>query len=157
MIGLLEETLDGGGYDVLTDHDLNQDGTTSPERYRVIVTGSHPEYPYLGVLNAYIVFSRNGGLFMYLGGNGFHWCSGLNSNRPHRLEARKGDQGCRPMELPAGERVHSSNEAQGGLWRCMDRAPQSLFGAGSCACGIRPGVPHRLMDHATSSSGSAWT
>lgn len=156
MIGFLEEKLGRGGYDVLTDHDVHQYGVTALERYRVVVTGSHPEYPTLEVLNAYTAFARNGGHLMYLGGNGFYWCSVVDSRRPHRLEVRKGDQGCRSTELPAGERVHSLNGAQGGLWRSRGRSPQSLFGIGSCACGIGPGVPYRLEDHITSSPSSAW-
>lgn len=157
MIGFLEEKLGRGGYDVLTDHDLHKYGVKALERYRVVVTGSHPEYPTLEVLNAYTAFARNGGHLMYLGGNGFYWCSVVDSHRPHRLEIRKGDQGCRTTELPAGERVHSLNGAQGGLWRSRGRTPQSLFGVGSCACGIGPGVPYRFMDHITNSSSSAWT
>ncbi|KAG6365765.1 hypothetical protein INS49_007376 [Diaporthe citri] len=157
MIGFLEEKLGRGGYDVLTDHDLHTYGVKALERYRVVVTGSHPEYPTLEVINAYAAFARNGGHLMYLGGNGFYWCSVVDSHRPHRLEVRKGDQGCRSTELPAGERVHSLNGAQGGLWRSRGRTPQSLFGIGSCACGIGPGVPYRFVDHITSSSSSAWT
>lgn len=101
MIGFMEEKLGRGGYDVLTDHDLHQHGINALEKYRVVVTGSHPEYPSLEVLNAYTAFTRNGGHLMYLGGNGFYWCSVLNSRRPHwhRLEVRKGDQGCRSTEL----------------------------------------------------------
>lgn len=157
MIGFMEEKLGRGGYDVLTDHDLHEHGINALERYRVVVTGSHPEYPSLEVLNAYTAFARNGGHLMYLGGNGFYWCSVLDSRRPHRLEVRKGDQGCRSTELPAGERVHSLNGAQGGLWRSRGRTPQSLFGVGSCACGIGPGVPYRFSDHITGSSSSSWS
>lgn len=156
MIGFLEEKLGRGGYDVLTDHDLHKYGIKALERYSVVVTGSHPEYPTLEVLNAYTAFARNGGNLMYLGGNGFYWCSVVDSYRPHRLEVRKGDQGCRSTELPAGERVHSLNGAQGGLWRSRGRTPQSLFGIGSCACGIGPGVPYRFVDHITGSPSSAW-
>lgn len=157
MIGFLEEKLGRGGYDVLTDHDLHKYGAAALHRYRVVVTGSHPEYPTLEVLNAYTAFARNGGHLLYLGGNGFYWHSVMDSNRPHRLEVRKGDQGCRSTELPAGERVHSLNGAQGGLWRSRGRTPQSLFGIGSCACGTGPGVPYRLEDHIKSSSSSwAW-
>ncbi|KAK2603179.1 hypothetical protein N8I77_009657 [Diaporthe amygdali] len=157
MIGFLEEKLGRGRYDVLTDHDLHTYGATALERYRVVVTGSHPEYPTLEVLNAYTAFARNGGHLMYLGGNGFYWCSVLDSRRPHRLEVRKGDQGCRSTELPPGERIHALNGAQGGLWRSRGRTPQSLFGVGSCACGIGPGVPFKFLEQVALSSGSAWT
>ncbi|EXF77328.1 hypothetical protein CFIO01_12983 [Colletotrichum fioriniae PJ7] len=156
MIGFLEGKLGRGGYDVLTDHDLHAQGVAALQRYKVVVTGCHPEYPSLEVLNAYAAFARTGGHLMYLGGNGFYWCSVLDTHRPHRLEVRKGDQGCRSIELPAGERIHSLNGAQGGLWRSRGRAPQSLFGVGSCACGSGDGVPYRFTDHVTKCKDSTW-
>lgn len=156
MIGFLEEKLGRGGYDVLTDHDLHSQGVAALEKYRVVLTGCHPEYPSLEVLNAYAAFARTGGHVMYLGGNGFYWCSVLDSHRPHRLEVRKGDQGCRSVELPAGERVHSLNGAQGGLWRSRGRTPQSLLGVGSCACGSGAGVPYRFVNQITESRDSTW-
>ncbi|VUC30656.1 unnamed protein product [Clonostachys rosea] len=157
MIGLLEEKLGRGGYDVLTDHDLHVYGDAALEGYQAILTGCHPEYPSLEVLNAYSSFARAGGSILYLGGNGFYWCTVLDSNRPHRVEVRKGDQGCRSIELPAGERNHSLNGAQGGLWRSRGRAPQMLFGVGSCACGSGPGVPFRFEDDIVQKSDSKWS
>lgn len=156
MIGFLEQKLGRGGYDVLTDHDLHTHGVGALARYRVVLTGCHPEYPSLEVLNAYAAFARTGGHLMYLGGNGFYWCSVLDPHRPHRLEVRKGDQGCRSVELPAGERIHSLNGAQGGLWRSRGRTPQSLLGVGSCACGSGPGVPYRFVEEVVAGRESTW-
>ena len=156
MIGLLEQRLGRGNYDILTDHDVHLRGASALNGYRVVLTGCHPEYPSLELLNAYASFSRNGGNLMYLGGNGFYWCSVTDPARPHRLEVRKGDQGCRSIELPAGERIHSLNGAQGGLWRSRGRNPQTLWGLGSCACGSGPGVAYKLDRDILDSSSYSW-
>ncbi|OAQ86703.1 large subunit of -dimethylformamidase protein [Purpureocillium lilacinum] len=156
MIGFLEQQLGRGGYDVLTDHDVHLQGVDALAGYKVVITGCHPEYPSLEMLNAYRAFANRGGSIMYLGGNGFYWCAVVDPARPHRVEVRKGDQGCRSIELPAGERVHSLNGAHGGLWRARGRTPQSLFGIGSCACGNGLGVPYRFSDEVTRSGGFAW-
>lgn len=155
MTGLLEDRLGRGNYDILTDHDVhtNKDALSG---YDVVLTGCHPEYPSLQLLNAYAAFSRGGGSLMYLGGNGFYWCSVMDSARPHRIEVRKGDQGCRSVELPAGERMHSLDGGQGGLWRSRGRNPQTLFGVGSCACGNGQGVAFKFEEDIVKSEAHAW-
>ncbi|KXT06157.1 hypothetical protein AC578_1297 [Pseudocercospora eumusae] len=144
MVGFLESKLGKGGYDVVTEHDLHIQGVDAVKFYDILITGSHPEYPSLNELDAYVSFVAQGGYVMYLGGNGFYWCSETDPKRPHRMEVRKGDQGCRSVTLPAGERIHSLSGAQGGLWRSRGRAPQTLFGVGADACGSGPGVPYRF-------------
>lgn len=57
-------------YDVLTDHALD----TEPgllDGYKVLITGSHPEYWSGRMLTAVEQFLSRGGKVMYLGGNGF--------------------------------------------------------------------------------------
>lgn len=61
--------------------------------------------------------------------------------RPHRMEVRRADVGARTHENPAGERFHSLNGELGGLWRSLGRAPNYIFGIGSCASGKGPGRP----------------
>lgn len=156
MIGLLEEKLGRGGYDVVTDHDLHARGVDALKGYDVAITGCHPEYPSLESLNAYAAFARRGGSLMYLGGNGFYWVSATDPARPHRTEVRRGDQGCRSLSMPAGERMHSVNGGQGGLWRGRGRNPNTLFGIGSCACGSGPGVPYKFEDAVLKSPEYAW-
>ncbi|TPX12998.1 uncharacterized protein E0L32_006643 [Thyridium curvatum] len=146
MIGFLEQL--GIPYDVTVDHELHAQGVRAIERYSTVITGSHPEYPTLQSLNAYSEFAARGGNIMYLGGNGFYWLSVLDPANPHRLEVRRGDQGVRTFQLPGGERHHSLNGAQGGLWRSRGRAANYLFGVGCCGEGIGPGVPFRRTAHA---------
>lgn len=140
MIGFLERS--GIPYDILTDHCLHIMGRDATRRYSTLITGCHPEYPSLQTLDAYTDFAKSGGNIMFLGGNGFYWVSETDPQRPHRLEVRKGDQGCRSITLPPGERMHSLFGGQGGLWRSRGRAPNYLFGIGSCAFGTGPGKPY---------------
>ena len=140
-IGFLERS--GIPYDVCYDHDLHLHGLEAIRRYHTVVTGCHPEYPSLESLDAYSSFAKAGGNIAYLGGNGFYWTSVTDKARPHLLEVRRGDQGCRSFSLEPGERIHSLNGKQGGLWRSRGRPPNVLFAVGSDAFGTGPGVPFR--------------
>ncbi|KAL4782352.1 hypothetical protein BJX76DRAFT_369238 [Aspergillus varians] len=140
MIGFLEDL--GIPYEVITDHCLHEKGSNAASQYSVLITGSHPEYPSIESQNAYRDFIKSGGSVLYLGGNGFYWSSETDLARPHRLEVRKGDTGTRTIELPAGERHHSYSGRAGGLWRSRGRAPNYLFGVGSCTFGIGKGQPY---------------
>ena len=144
MVGFLEMQLGRGGYDVLTEHDLHLRGFSAVHGYDVLITGSHPEYPSLNELDVYAEHLKSGGSVMYLGGNGFYWCSSTDPLHPHRMEVRKGDQGCRSITISAGERIHQTDGAHGGLWRSRGRAAQVMFGVGSDACGSGPGVPYKV-------------
>ena len=69
-------------YDVITDEDLHRDGEALLSPYKVVLTGSHPEYwttPMMDALEAYLT---SGGRLMYLGGNGFYWVTD-RLGRPH--------------------------------------------------------------------------
>lgn len=143
MVGFLEQL--GIKYDILYDHDLHVDGVKAAARYSTIITGSHPEYPSIQSLNAYSNFLQQGGNMIYLGGNGFYWMSVVDAQRPHRLEVRRIDQGVRTFQMPGGERHHSLNGAQGGLWRSRGRAANYLVGLGCCGEGIGPGVPYKRV------------
>ena len=140
MIGFLEQL--GIPYDVITDHCLHLRGNAAVSQYSTLITGCHPEYCSLQMLDTYVGFAKSGGNIMYLGGNGFYWVTEADSDHPHRVEVRKGDQGCRSITIPPGERFHSTGGAHGGLWRSRGRAPNYLFGIGSCAFGTGKGKPY---------------
>ena len=92
----LPDRLAGGrrgiAYDVVTDEDLHAEGAALLAPYQVVLTGSHPEYwtaPMLDALEAYLA---GGGRLMYLGGNGFYWVTGVDPERPHVIEVRRGQR-----------------------------------------------------------------
>lgn len=77
----------GVEHDVLTDHALDADGAPLLDPYRVVVTGSHPEYVSEQMLDALEAFLTRGGRLMYLGANGFYW---ITSRTGHWIETRRG-------------------------------------------------------------------
>jgi hypothetical protein len=135
LIGLEFLERSGLPYDVVCDHDLHTFGTSAISRYGTIITGSHPEYHTVESLGAYTDYIKGGGNLMYLGGNGFYWSCATRSENLHRVEIRRGDQGCRAFTLAGGDRVFSTNGQQGLLWRSRGLASNYLLGVGCCACG----------------------
>lgn len=122
-------------YEVLTDEDLHRDGGAALDGYRVVLTGSHPEYwtrPMMTALNGYL---DGGGRLMYLGGNGFYWVTSVFPDRPHLIEVRRGNVGTRSWNSAPGEATHSACGDPGGLWRFNGHPPHALLGVGMASQG----------------------
>jgi N,N-dimethylformamidase len=131
----------GFDYDVVTDEDLHFDGLELLQDYKVVITGTHPEYwttPMLDSLDAYL---SEGGRLMYLGGNGFYWVTSVDAEKPHVVEVRRGIAGTRAWESPPGELYHSTTGEPGGLWRYRGRAPNKVAGIGFTAQGWNGTAP----------------
>jgi N,N-dimethylformamidase len=121
--------------DVITDEDLDKESHSLLGQYRVLITGTHPEYWSKPMLEALDLFERGGGRLMYLGGNGFYWRISFTDSPAGAIECRK-SEGVRLLDPPAGERCHSVDGEPGGLWRNLGRAPQTLTGVGTTAFGF---------------------
>jgi len=134
VIDWLEEM--GIPFDVITEDDLDAEGEALLNRYRCVVTGTHPEYPSLRVLDAIAAFQNQGGRFIYLGGNGFYWRTSYHPTLPGVVEMRRGEDGIRSWLAEGGEYYHSFTGELGGMWRRMGRAPQSVAGVGMTAQGF---------------------
>ena len=144
----LVDWLEAKGYqfDVATDEDLNFEGEELLAPYRVILTGSHPEYSSAQMLSALDGYMSRGGRLMYLGGNGFYWVTSFDHHRPHVIEVRRW-HGTEAWEAGPGEYYHSTSGELGGLWRFRGRTPQELTGVGFTAQGTDKSLPfHRLPD-----------
>lgn len=129
-------------FDCATDEDLHFEGEDLLKRYRVVLTGSHPEYwtePMFTALERYL---KDGGRIMYLGGNGFYWVTSLDPERPHVVEVRR-QAGMRTWEASPGELFHSTTGELGGLWRHRGKAPQRILGIGTISAGAEPARPYR--------------
>jgi N,N-dimethylformamidase len=126
----------GLSYDVITDDDLHAEGLDLLRPYRVLVTGSHPEYKSLQMLDALDGWMRQGGRLMYLGGNGFYWRIAYHPTRPGTIEVRRSEDGTRAWDAEVGEYYHSFTGEYGGLWRRNNRAPQALAGVGFISQGF---------------------
>jgi N,N-dimethylformamidase len=120
----------GVAFDVATDEDLDREGADLLGRYRVVLTGTHPEYYSARMLDAWESYLGAGGRAMYLGGNGFYWVTSYHPDKPHLIEVRKGEAGCRAWQARPGETHMAFTGERGGIWRNRGRAPQKLFGVG---------------------------
>jgi N,N-dimethylformamidase beta subunit-like, C-terminal/Concanavalin A-like lectin/glucanases superfamily len=134
----------GFKYDVITDHDLHLEGLSILKPYKVILTGSHPEYWSGPALDGIEEYLENGGRLMYLGGNGFYWVTALDPGEQHTVEIRRYN-GTQTWHAEPGEHYLSTTGENGGLWRSRGRPPQALVGVGFSAQGRGRGVPFRRM------------
>lgn len=134
IIDWLEES--GIDYDVITDDALHAEGDLLLRPYRCLMTGSHPEYHTMRMLDAIEGWLSQGGRLFYTGGNGFYWKVATHEAYPGVIEVRRGEAGTRCFEMPAGERHNQFDGEFGGLWRSSGRAPQRLVGVGFVAEGF---------------------
>ncbi|HJO05363.1 MAG TPA: LamG domain-containing protein, partial [Acidobacteriota bacterium] len=131
-------------YDTITDDALHAEGHELIDPYRVVVTGSHPEYYSSQMLDALEEYLQAGGRLMYMGGNGFYWIYSLHPERPLTAELRRWG-GTQYWEAQPGEYYHSTTGELGGLWRNRGRAPQRLVGVGFTAQGFDVNSTYRRL------------
>ena len=126
----------GHDFDVVTDEDLDEDGVELIAPYRVVITGSHPEYHTANTIDALSQYTRGGGRLMYMGGNGFYWRIARHPELPGVVEIRRGEGGIRAWASEPGEYYNAFDGQYGGLWRRNNRPPQALAGIGFSAQGL---------------------
>jgi N,N-dimethylformamidase len=122
-------------YDIITDQELHDDGVDAISDYRVVTTGTHPEYHTKQSLDALLNYRDQGGRLMYLGGNGFYWRIATHQDEEGLIEIRRGEGGIRAWASEPGDYYNAFDGAYGGLWRRSARAPQQLAGIGFSAQG----------------------
>ena len=136
-------------YDVITDEDLHHEGLSLLRRYNVVMTGTHPEYYSLQMLNAVQGFVDRGGRLMYLGGNGYYWRISFSDNHPGVIECRRSEAGIRPWEPGPGQFYHAFTGEYGGLWRRNGRPSAELTGLIMSSQGFDISEPYELTDAAS--------
>ncbi|MCL4764647.1 MAG: N,N-dimethylformamidase [Hyphomicrobiaceae bacterium] len=139
----------GLSYDLITDWELHHEGYELLKPYRVVMTGSHPEYHTREMLDALETYRDNGGRFCYLGGNGFYWKIALSKEKPGLIEIRRAEGGIRAWAAEAGEYYNQLDGEYGGLWRRNGRPPQELCGVGFTAQGNFVGSYYRVLPEAS--------
>ena len=132
-------------FDIITDEDLDDEGPSLLAPYRVVLTGSHPEYHTVGTLDALQSYRGNGGRLVYLGGNGFYWRIARRLDMPHIIEIRRAEGGIRAWEAEPGEYHNALDGQLGGLWRRNRRPPQLLAGVGFSGQGLFEGTHYRRL------------
>ena len=123
-------------FDVITDEDLEAEGVQVLSGYKAIISGSHPEYYSIGMLDCLQDYLNSGGRLMYLGGNGFYWRVSFHPTLPGVIECRKSEDGIRAFAPLAGEFYASFTGEYTGLWRRNGRAPNQLVGIGMVSQGF---------------------
>jgi N,N-dimethylformamidase len=126
----------GHRFDVATDEELHKEGLGLLERYRVVITGTHPEYYSTQMWDGLQAYLDRGGRLMYLGANGFYWRIAFHPELPGVIELRRTEDGVRDWSAEPGEYYMSFTGEYGGLWRRNGRPPQSLVGIGFVAQGF---------------------
>ena len=143
------------GHDILADEDVHAEGIAALAPYRVIVTGTHPEYWSTRMLDALEAWLRRGGRLMYLGGNGFYWRVALSDAWPGAVELRRAEDGVRNWQTEPGESYHAFTGEYGGLWRRLGRAPNTLVGVGFAAQGFERAIGYQRSPESYTSR-AAW-
>ena len=136
----------GYDFDVITDHELHEEGVEAISAYDAVMTPTHPEYHTNETLDALQGYVNGGGHFLYLGGNGFYWKVALNPAYPAALEIRRGEGGIRMWAAEPGESYNALDGTYGGLWRRNGRPPQQFCGVGFSAQGKHIGDAYRRTE-----------
>jgi N,N-dimethylformamidase len=122
--------------DIITDEDLEREGLDCLKPYRCILTGTHPEYYSLKMLDAVQDYTDRGGRLVYLGANGFYWRIAWHPALPGVIEHRRSEDGMRAWTTQAGESYMAFTGEYSGLWRRNGRPPNMLVGTGFSAQGF---------------------
>ncbi|MDJ0777693.1 MAG: N,N-dimethylformamidase [Gammaproteobacteria bacterium] len=134
ILGWLEAR--GIDYDVITDEDLHCEGAGLLERYRAVLTGTHPEYYTTPMMDALRTYLAGAGRLAYLGGNGFIWRCAMSDSFPGAVELRRAEDGIRYRDEEPGEYYLEFTGEYGGLWRRLGLPPQAVVGVGTVAVGF---------------------
>jgi N,N-dimethylformamidase len=135
----------GVAHDVITDHDLHEDGLEALAPYRLVIAAQHPEYHSERMMQAFEDHLGIGGRLMYLGGNGFYWRAEPSQEQPETLEVRRAEGGIRVWESMPGESYHAFGGGYGGLWRRIGRSSHKLVGISFSTQGRHLGFPYHFI------------
>ena len=132
--------------DVITDEDLHLKGADLLSPYRVVLTGTHPEYVSTRMMDSLNEYLSSGGRLMYMGGNGFYWRIAFDPANPAVIELRRAEGRGLAWDSQPGEYYHSFNGEYGGLWRNIGRPPNQLLGVGFIALAEEGGTGYQRTE-----------
>ncbi|MEM6985831.1 MAG: N,N-dimethylformamidase beta subunit family domain-containing protein, partial [Pseudomonadota bacterium] len=135
----------GYDYDLITDHDVDAEGSSALAPYNTVLNVTHPEYYSETMLDATEDYVVQGGRMMYLGGNGYYWVTASCPDDPACIEVRKLDTGSRAWQAEPGEGYLCATGERSGLWRSRGRPPQKLVGLGFTTEGMDRSEPFERM------------
>jgi N,N-dimethylformamidase len=119
----------GYTFDVVADEDLHREGRGLLESYKVVLTGTHPEYWSQEMIRGCQQYLCGGGRMMYLGGNGMYWVTQLDREAGHTIEMRRAQPSSPHFFDPHPGELHLSTTAQRAApWRHRGLSTQSWLG-----------------------------
>jgi N,N-dimethylformamidase len=143
---LIVDWLDRAGFDceIVTDDDLHAEGATALAPYACILSASHPEYYTTAMLDGLETYLRQGGRFMYLGGNGFYWRTAFHPTLAGVVEVRRKGLGfLGPTSVPEGHFSLTGEVA--GTWASVGRPPNLICGVGFVTQGFDACEGYRVL------------
>ncbi len=138
----------GMPYDVVTDEDWHRRGRDLLDEYAVVLTGTHPEYVSVRMLDSGVDWVNDSGRFMYLGGNGFSMNITFAPDRPWLMENRRVELWDGPEELQTTRAYNSIDGERGGFFVASGRHPAHLTGVESATMGFDRNYPYHLAEGA---------
>lgn len=133
----------GLGFDLITDHDLDRLGTDAVADHQVLVTGCHPEYWTVVMLETLDSFERGGGRVAYLGGNGLAALVAVHHEQPWVSEMRRRGGSAGLWDADPGETYFASDGRIGGSTRLQYLRGRELIGVDITGMGFSDGQPYR--------------
>jgi N,N-dimethylformamidase len=131
-------------FDLFTDHDLHREGAGLLRKYRLLITGTHPEYWTLANAQSLQDFLDGGGRLFYPGGNGLAAYVGVHPAFPAATELRRRANSPGLWDCEPGELILISTGQPGGLSRHQRPRARELIGVDISAMGFSDAVPfHR--------------
>jgi N,N-dimethylformamidase len=132
-------------YDLLMEEDVHREGLDALKPYRLVLTGTHPEYVSEEIMDATEDFVASGGRLIYMGGNGYYWNAAYRKDEPWCMEVRKLNSGMRAWAARPGEYYLATSGQKSGIWKDLGRPPQKLLGVGFISEGFDSTRPFRRM------------
>lgn len=136
----------GVAYDVATDEDWHFGGERFLEAYDVVITGTHPEYVSLAMLDSGVSWVGGGGRLMYMGGNGFNSNVAFDAKRPWIIENRRVELWEADDEWRVARAHNSVDGERGGAFPASGRRPAALIGVESATMGFDRSYPYHLTE-----------
>ena len=136
---------EGVPFDVVTDEDVDREGVAALEPYRVVITGSHPEYVSTKMLDAIDEHARAGGRLMYIGGNGFYSRIAYHPRFGGVVEVRRPDNP-KLWAADAAQGHHAFTGERAGLWTGIGRPPHLVAGVGFITQGFDASAHYRRSE-----------
>ncbi|MDH5716637.1 MAG: hypothetical protein OEZ22_03250 [Spirochaetia bacterium] len=117
-------------YDVIADIDLHNNQNVLND-YKMIILNAHPEYFTTEMYNHLLLFIKNGGNLIYLGGNAIFRKVILSDNQIERLQLTD---------------YHNLAYGKGGEWDNLGRSQDSILGIKYSPSGYNTYFPYRVID-----------